>query len=71
MSCASGQRVRKRQPLGGLSALGGSPCNRCRWRTRSTATSGIGTAEISDRVYGCSGAAKSAADVAISITLPR
>ena len=37
----------------------------------STTGSGTGTADISARVYGCSGSAYSAADVASSTSAPR
>src|ERR1700722_20038528 len=46
MCAAKGQRVRKRQPEGGSTALGGSPARRSRSRRRSIEASGIGTAEM-------------------------
>ena len=54
-SWANGQRGWKRQPVGGLTGLGTSPVRIMRWRLRSIAGSGIGTAESSALVYGCSG----------------
>ena len=53
------QRVRKRQPLGGLAGLGTSPVMMIRCRCRSLPGSGIGTALISAWVYGCDGRSKS------------
>ena len=55
MSIAIGQRVWKLQPGGGAIGLGTSPVRIRRSRRRSNAGSGIGTAEISAWVYGCSG----------------
>ena len=54
-SMAIGQRVLKRQPVGGLIGLGTSPSSGIRRRTRSVVGSGIGADENSARVYGCSG----------------
>ena len=54
-SWASGQRVRKRQPDGGSSAEGSSPRTGTVSRCFSSTGSGIGTASISPRVYGCAG----------------
>ena len=42
---ASGQRVLKLQPAGGLAGLGRSPSSRMRWRCRSSGGSGIGIAD--------------------------
>ncbi len=53
---ASGQRVRKRQPLGGLTAEGSSPPRPPAGLARSRAGSGSGMAWISPAVYGCRGA---------------
>jgi hypothetical protein len=47
------QRVRKRQPEGGLIGVGTSPCSTMRSRVR--VGSGISIAESSACVYGCSG----------------
>ena len=55
VGCTYGQRVWKRQAVGGLAGLGRSPCSRIGLRSRSTIGSGIGTAERSEIVYGCSG----------------
>ena len=48
--CAIGQRVWKRQPLGGLIGEGGSPGRMMRLRECWTSGSGTGTAESSDCV---------------------
>ena len=53
----------KRQPDGGLIGLGTSPSRIIRRRLRSTAGSGIGTADSSAIVYGCSGRSYSASRV--------
>ena len=45
----------KRQPDGGLTGEGMSPVRTMRLRRRSTLGSGIGIAESSACVYGCSG----------------
>ena len=50
-----GQRVWNRQPVGGFAGDGRSPVSRIRSRVSSTTGSGTGTADISARVYGCSG----------------
>ena len=50
---AIGQRVWKWQPDGGLMGLGTSPSSLI--RLRPTRGSGIGTADSSASVYGCSG----------------
>ena len=50
-----GQRVWNRQAEGGFAGLGRSPASRIVSRWRSTIGSGIGTAESSEIVYGCSG----------------
>ena len=42
MSLAIGQRVRNRQPDGGLIGLGTSPCSTIRWRSRSMHRVGLG-----------------------------
>ena len=55
VGCAHGQRVWNRQPDGGLAGDGRSPASRIRSRRSSTSGSGTGTADISARVYGCSG----------------
>src|ERR1043165_7301095 len=52
-SIAIGQRVRKRQPEGGLRAVGTSPFKII--RSRFSFGSGIGIAESSATVYGCNG----------------
>src|ERR1051325_4996858 len=52
-NCAMGQRVWKTQPDGGLSGVGMSPLSRI--RLFFSDGSGIGTAESSAFVYGCSG----------------
>ncbi len=49
-SLAIGQRVWKRQPLGGSIGEGGSPFKMMRLRERWTSGSGTGTAESSDCV---------------------
>src|SRR5579872_4929679 len=58
ISWAFQQRVRKRQPEGGLIGEGTSPVSRIRSRAAASLRvgSGIGTAESSALVYGCSGA---------------
>ena len=52
ISCASGQRVRKRQPDGGVIADGSSPRTCTTLRARAATGSGIAIASISPRVYG-------------------
>jgi hypothetical protein len=47
--------VWKRHAFGGFAGLGRSPASRIVSRCRSTAGSGIGTADSSEIVYGCSG----------------
>src|ERR687888_505079 len=54
-SIAIGQRGWNTQPDGGLSGLGTSPRSTTRSRRASSSGSGIGTADSSARVYGCSG----------------
>src|SRR6266550_9090652 len=54
-SIAIGQRVRKRQPDGGLIGVGTSPCKTTRFRFWFG--SGMGIAESSAFVYGCNGLA--------------
>ena len=49
-SKAMGQRVTNRQPWGGSSGLGSSPCRTMRRRIRSSLGLGIGTALRSERV---------------------
>ena len=51
----NGQRVWKRQAAGGFAGLGRSPASMIGSALRSTSGSGIGTAESSEIVYGCSG----------------
>ncbi len=53
ISCAFQQRVRKRQPDGGLSGVGTSPSSRMRPEAPILVTSG--TADSSARVYGWDG----------------
>ena len=50
-----GQRVWKRQAGGGFAGLGRSPASRIVSRCFSITGSGIGTADRSAIVYGCSG----------------
>ena len=50
-----GQRVWNRHALGGFAGLGRSPVRKIARALLSTAGSGIGTAESSVIVYGCSG----------------
>ena len=45
----------KRQPVGGVIGLGTSPTRTIRSRRSTTSGSGIGTAESSASVYGCTG----------------
>ena len=52
MPCAIGQRVWKRQPVGGSSGDGGSPARMMRLRVFWISGSGTGTADSSDCVYG-------------------
>ena len=59
IGCAIGQRVRKRQPLGGFIGLGTSPGQHDPPRLRPGR--GVGIAESSATVYGCSGRANSSA----------
>ena len=54
-ACRNGQRVWNRQPEGGSAGLGRSPRSRIRSRRSSTSGSGMGIADISAIVYGCSG----------------
>src|SRR3989304_9315012 len=68
---AMGQRGWKTQPGGGLSGLGTSPPRIVRSRVSSTAGSGMGTAESSALVYGCSGFSYSDCRSVISTILPR
>lgn len=52
MSIATGQRVRKEQPIGGWVGFGKSPSNMIRSRFLSTCGFGIGIAESNAFVYG-------------------
>ena len=52
-SSAYGQRVRKRQPLGGFTGLGTSPSRTILLDFLLTSGSAIGIAEIRLLVYGC------------------
>ena len=52
---ARGQRVRNRQPLGGLIGLGSSPRIPTSVLAFSAAGSGIGIVLINASVYGCAG----------------
>ena len=56
-SCAFGQRVRKRQPLGGSIGDGISPPSTVRRRRAARSGSGTGIAASSAAVYGCAGRA--------------
>ena len=67
----NGQRVWKRQAAGGLAGLGRSPWRRIGLRLRSTSGSGIGTAESSEIVYGCSGLSYRSSAGETSTILPR
>ena len=53
MPCAIGQRVWKRQPVGGSSGDGGSPARMMRLRVFWISGSGTGTADSKDLEYGC------------------
>ena len=55
VGCRYGQRVWKRQPGGGSAGEGRSPVSRMRRRFSSTSGSGMGMADSSAIVYGCSG----------------
>src|SRR5690606_14544725 len=55
MGIATGHRVWKRQPGGGLKALGTSPLTTMRGRSASATGSATGTADNNAWVYGCSG----------------
>src|SRR5919107_3188256 len=68
-SAANGQRVRKRQPEGGESGLGGSP--KIGGRSRRIRGLATGAAARSARVYGCKGCSYSATVVARSTITPR
>src|SRR5436305_13620068 len=63
-------RVRKRHPLGGLTADGGSPARMIRFLTSSISGSGTGMADISEAVYGCSGSRYRLSAGATSFILP-
>ena len=55
VGCTYGQRVWKRHPSAGSPGSAGRRWSRIGSRCRSTTGSGIGTAESSEIVYGCSG----------------
>ena len=70
-SIATGHRVWNTHPDGGFSGLGISPSSTIRSLRRSNSGSGIGMAERSALVYGCSGFSYKSSQFANSTILPR